>query len=124
MPNLRGASPVGRGVGDRAYAACAFNRGKSNRRSQGRGKLPNSMRGTVISGGSPWDCSREMGLDTQVPPVNSRMWGVADGKSSSTDRPRAEGGRGRNSYQVVTAWCRRVQSRGESKRVTPGRPAG
>ena len=44
MPNMRGASPVGLGVGDRAYTPQAFNRGKSNRRSQGRGELTSSTR--------------------------------------------------------------------------------
>ena len=44
MPNLRGASPVGRGVGGRAYAARAISRGKPNRRNQGRGRIPSTTR--------------------------------------------------------------------------------
>ena len=84
MLNLRGASPVGRGVGGRAYAARAISRGKPNRRNQGRGEFPSTTRGTVISGRSPWDCSCEMGLGTQVPPVNSRVCEVVDGNTSPT----------------------------------------
>ena len=44
MPNLRGTSLVGRGVGGRAYAARAISRGKPNRRNQGRGGIPSRTR--------------------------------------------------------------------------------
>ena len=44
MPNLRGASPVGRGVGGREYAARAISRGKPNRRNQGCGGIPSTTR--------------------------------------------------------------------------------
>ena len=85
MPNLRGASPVGCGIGDRAYAARAISRGKLNRRNQGCGKIPSTTR---------VGCSREMGLGTQVPRVSSRARKMADGNTSPMGLPGAEGGGG------------------------------
>ena len=109
MPNLRGASPVGRGIGDRAYAAHAISRGKLNRRNQGRGKIPSTTRVGSNLGRFAVGCSREMGLGTQVPRVSSRARKMADGNTSPMGLPGARGGE--IPGQEVTAWCKRAQLR-------------
>ena len=71
VPNLRGASPVGRGVRGRAYAARAISRVSRTGGIKVVAGFPARRGWTVISGGTPWGCRREMGLGTQGPRVIS-----------------------------------------------------
>ena len=44
MPNLRGASPVGRGKGGRSYAARTVSRDEPSRQDRGRSEIPSTNR--------------------------------------------------------------------------------